>query len=51
MRKAVQLIDSEGYICALCDDGTIWVLSGGQWQRMEPIPQDALPDNDAKERT
>lgn len=48
-RKIVQINscgnrDSGIEIYALCDDGTMWDLSGGQWVQFPPIPQDHEPD-------
>lgn len=46
-RKIIQLIEvpdnefSQGWLTALCDDGTIWYYSNGDWHELDqPIPQD-----------
>lgn len=46
VRKIIQLIDTpdseciQGYLVALCDDGTIWFYQGGEWDLLEKqIPQ------------
>lgn len=46
MRKIIQIVDvqdteySQGYLTALCDDGTIWCYSHGKWSLIpEQIPQ------------
>lgn len=44
MRKITQAFPLEGAIIALCDDGTLWGLEGGRWNKLEPIPQDAQSD-------
>jgi len=39
MRKPIQLVPFEGYLYAVCDDGTIWVLNkNNTWSRIVPIP-------------
>lgn len=40
MRKPIQLMDFDGYLHALCDDGTIWMMGSSGWSRIETIPQD-----------
>lgn len=40
MRRAIQLLDYDGSLHALCDDGTMFVLGTNGWSRIEPIPQD-----------
>jgi hypothetical protein len=30
----------ESKVMAVCDDGTMWEICGGQWCRIEDIPQD-----------
>lgn len=46
MRKIIQLLDvpdsemSQGYLCALCDDGTIWYYQGSWEPMQDQIPQD-----------
>jgi len=48
MRKPVQIAviqrtDFEPFaILAVCDDGTIWELSNGTWERLPEIPQDPV---------
>lgn len=49
MRKIIQLLDtpdnstSQGYLTALCDDGTVWFYQG-KWEPLEAkIPQDPAP--------
>lgn len=51
MRKAIQIQEvsesphSGPYLIALCDDGTIWYFSGGEWSLMkEQIPQGYIED-------
>ncbi len=46
-RKIIQIIEcpdnnqSQGYLTALCNDGSIWFYQGGKWERLiEEIPQD-----------
>lgn len=43
MRKVIQAFPFLGAIHALCDDGTLWALEGGQWNKLVPIPQDMPP--------
>lgn len=40
MRKVIQAFPFLGAIHALCDDGTLWALEGGQWNKLVPIPQE-----------
>ncbi len=49
MRKIIQILDQQdteyaaGYLTALCDDGTIWFYSLGNWEPLNiPIPQDGI---------
>ncbi len=28
-----------GYLVALCDDGSLWMLADGQWIKLPPIPE------------
>ena len=39
-RKPIQLIDFDGYLHALCDDGSMWQFGSPGWTKMEAIPQD-----------
>ena len=43
MRKPIQLLDHDGYLHALADDGTIWQLATSGWTKIEGLPQ---PPND-----
>jgi hypothetical protein len=43
---AVSAGDATGFLYALCDDGTVWMLSGG-WEKMESIPQDGYDESPA----
>ncbi len=45
-RKIIQIVcrqdteHTQGYLTALCDDGTIWFYSSGKWHPLqEQIPQ------------
>ena len=51
MRKIIQIIDipeqsnSQGWITALCNDGTIWYYSSGKWTPIkEQIPQGEIDE-------
>ena len=48
-RKIIQIVDnqdsesSQGYLTALCDDGTVWYYSGTDWVLFsKQIPQYAI---------
>ena len=50
-RKIIQILDCpdtdkmQGYMMALCDDGTIWYLQNNKWALIpEQIPQHDLPE-------
>jgi hypothetical protein len=50
-RKIIQIVDSpdtettQGYLMALCDDGTVWYFQYGNWEPMlQQIPQYDLPE-------
>ena len=38
-RKVVQIAAADVAYMALCDDGTMWQLSGRDWDQLPPIPQ------------
>jgi len=38
MRKPIQLHNHDGDLYALCDDGTIWQMTGNGWAAVEPVP-------------
>lgn len=48
MRKIIQIQDvqdgiHQGYLIALCDDGTIWYLQNNEWELFpNQIPQDKV---------
>lgn len=46
-RKVIQIFPIGGTIVALCNDGTIWQLTGGpltfNWEPMPAIPTDVSP--------
>lgn len=51
-RKIIQIVDvpdstvTQGSLTALCDDGSVWYLSGNTWEPIKPqIPQTALIDD------
>lgn len=50
-RKIIQIVESpdtettQGYLIALCDDGTIWYMQNNEWNLMpEQIPQHDIPE-------
>lgn len=48
-RRIVQIFrdDDYNYMCALCNDGTLWYwhLMKSEWcPWMKPVPQGAIPD-------
>jgi hypothetical protein len=56
MRKIIQLLETQdseytqGYITALCDDGTIWFYQGS-WEPMkDQIPQVKIEEFATKEK-
>lgn len=55
MRKIIQIsVDDEGYLHALCDDGSVWyqrnsIVMGAtiyHWERFIDIPQDDIPEQE-----
>jgi len=49
VRKIIPIVDtpasnaSQGYLTALCDDGTLWIFGAGSWCVINvPIPQDPI---------
>lgn len=38
VRRVVQLVECNRYIVALCDDGSMWANSDGDWTRLAPPP-------------
>jgi hypothetical protein len=52
-RKIVQIVNDEGRLYALCDDGSVWKSNFGhrtkQWDRQPDIPQDAPPTEQEEE--
>ena len=52
MRKIIQIaVDAEGYLYALCDDGTIWIQTSMRrnefsWSKTPSVPQDSIPEQE-----
>lgn len=44
MRKAIQVSAYPGGVVALCDDGTIWKLGDGKWNKLPDLP-DSTPSS------
>lgn len=41
MRKIIQIVEVDGVVHALCNDGTVWYEGKeGGWKRLKDIPQD-----------
>jgi len=39
-RKIIQISSYEDGIDVLCDDGSVWVMTNGGWNKLPDIPQD-----------
>lgn len=39
-RKIIRITEVDSWPCALCDDGTVWMLTHQeQWKKLPSIPQ------------
>jgi hypothetical protein len=39
VRKVVQIIEFDGKLVRLCDDGTVWYMSENKWKLCPDVPQ------------
>ena len=39
IRKVIQIMEFDGKLVRLCDDGTVWFMDGAEWWRFPNVPQ------------
>jgi hypothetical protein len=48
MRKPVAILDDNGGLIVVCDDGTVWQLISQEWHRFSPPIPGTLADEQSQ---